>query len=824
MSLPAWPAAPRGQAPPAATAKKAATAAVCGLLAIVAFLLREALGGGVFYRRDVHLVWHPQVEAFASAVAAGAWPVWDPGPMFGQPLLADPSAMLLYPFTWLNLLLRPWTYYTVFVVAHLAASAIGMRLLARRLGMSEAAAFVAAALWTAGGPFLSLIDLWHHFAGAAWMPWVLLAAHAALGAPGLARALVWGAAMGAQILSGSADMCAMTGLIAFGLTVTRVDRADLAGAANRRLLAAGATAVAFALALSAGLWMTALDVAARSDRASLPEQIRAYWSVHPVGLMQALSPGLWVRLPLSAAWRAAMFESREPFLSSLYLGLPTLGLVGAALAGPRSRVRTLLVVVVLLAVLVALGRHAPFYDVLVTVIPPLRILRYPVKAMVPAAFGWTLLAGIGFDAWARATGTGRRRWALAVLTPLAVAFAAITIVAGLFVLYPGWTAERLLSSTTPDARRSLAGAAASLGVSAALAAATFGAGVVRARSADLARASAVALAIVAVADLLAAHRNIQPVAPRELYTHRPAVVEALAHVPHNRVYAYDYTVADAQRRLRRTEETPLLARAPEGWSLEAAAALAMQMHLAPATAGRWAVRTAYDIDYRGLYPHDVAQLTLLLRTLEGTPAHGRLLRLGGVSHVVALHSGGLEDLRAVAEFPGLYPEATRLLAVPDPQPRTYVVGASRVADGVEAFRLLVEGAFDPTREVLLPGGPAVGAPEGFAGESRVVAERADRVSLEATLDGPGYVVLLDSYAPGWRARVDGREAPVLRANLLFRAVAVSAGTHRIDYIYRPPWMLAGLTLSAAAVLTGGAAAGATAWRTARVSSVARERP
>jgi hypothetical protein len=40
------------------------------------------------------------------------------------------------------------------------------------------------------------------------------------------------------------------------------------------------------------------------------------------------------------------------------------------------------------------------------------------------------------------------------------------------------------------------------------------------------------------------------------------------------------------------------------------------------------------------------------------------------------------------------------------------------------------------------------------------------------------------------------------ANLAFRAVEVRAGTHRIEYVYRPPWMLAGLALSAAAALAG----------------------
>lgn len=785
------------------SSSRAEAAAWTGLAVVVVFLLRGALAGGVLFRRDIHLVWHPQVEAFVRAVAAGSWPVWDPGPVFGQPLMADPSAMVLYPFTWLNLIVRPWTYYTLFVAAHLLFSAAGLRLLARRFGVSGPAAFVAASLWTASGPFLSLIDLWHHFASAAWMPWVLLAADDALSSRRLSRALVWGAAMGAQILAGSADMAAMTGLIALGLMLVRADHKSLAGPANRRLAACGAVAGLFALALSAGLWMTALDVAAVSDRASLPSEVRTYWSVHPLSLPQTLLAGLWATLPLRSELRAALFESREPFLASLYLGLPALGLVGAALAGPRHRVRRVLVVTFVAAFLVALGKHAPFYDALVVLLPPLRILRYPSKAMVPAALAWSLLAGLGYDAWARATAVERRRWALAVWLPLGLVLLAAVAGVVVFGVFPAWAGARLLAPDVPDARRTLAPAAITLGVGTVLALLTLGIAALRARSTRWAAASAGALAAIAALDVVVAHRSLQPSAPRELYTHRPAVVRALDRLPHARVYVYDYTRGEALARLARKPGVPL-DRAPEGWSLEAALALAMQMHLAPATAGRWGLRTAYDLDYRGLYPHDLGQLTLLLRAVEGTPAHAHLLRLGGVSHVVSLHA--LDDLHPVGEFPGLFPEPTRLFAVPDPLPRTYAVGAARVAAGVDAFRMILGGDLNPTREVLLPAGAAAGAPAGFAGTSRVVADAPDRVTLEATLSAPGYVVLLDGHARGWRARVDGRPAEVSRANLAFRAVEVPAGTHVIEYVYRPPWMLAGLCLSAGAAVFGVVAA------------------
>jgi uncharacterized membrane protein YfhO len=74
------------------------------------------------------------------------------------------------------------------------------------------------------------------------------------------------------------------------------------------------------------------------------------------------------------------------------------------------------------------------------------------------------------------------------------------------------------------------------------------------------------------------------------------------------------------------------------------------------------------------------------------------------------------------------------------------------------------------------------------------------VEIEAALDQPGYVVLLDAWDPGWRATVDGSETPVLRANVAFRAVAVPAGRHRIELRYRPRSVLAGLLVSATVLL------------------------
>ena len=67
-----------------------------------------------------------------------------------------------------------------------------------------------------------------------------------------------------------------------------------------------------------------------------------------------------------------------------------------------------------------------------------------------------------------------------------------------------------------------------------------------------------------------------------------------------------------------------------------------------------------------------------------------------------------------------------------------------------------------------------------------------RVVLEARLQRPGIIVLADVFDPGWRLDIDGRPAPVLRANLLMRGAAVTAGTHTLVYTYEPASVRLGL--------------------------------
>lgn len=74
----------------------------------------------------------------------------------------------------------------------------------------------------------------------------------------------------------------------------------------------------------------------------------------------------------------------------------------------------------------------------------------------------------------------------------------------------------------------------------------------------------------------------------------------------------------------------------------------------------------------------------------------------------------------------------------------------------------------------------------------LLAYEPTALALQVAAPEPGYVIVTDRWARGWRARVNGVETPVLGANYLFRAIRVDEGTQVIEMWYRPfglPWLL-----------------------------------
>jgi hypothetical protein len=390
--------------------RRADALAACGLLLLALLLFRRAVfAGEALFERDLGFWYYSQVESIVRIAGSGSWPLWDPYMAFGMPLLANPSAQILYPFTLLHALSRAVDLLHALRRLPHAAHRPGAYALARRFGISALGAFVAACAWMASGPLLSLVNMWHHFAGAAWIPWTLFAAERACAGHRVRDALFWAAALGGQILTGSADMCVLSAAGGLAVLASRVRWARLLDPANGRLLRTAALAWSLALGATAAQWLPALDMLRGAQRSALPEVVRTQWSVHPLALLQLLVPALTKGLPLQGVEPRLAQETEIPLLYSLYLGVGVLALAGAGLGDASWAPRRLFGALLAGAALVALGRHAFVYPALVALFPPLGVVRFPVKALVLAALAAAVLAGRGSRYLAQRRRGGRAR-------------------------------------------------------------------------------------------------------------------------------------------------------------------------------------------------------------------------------------------------------------------------------------------------------------------------------------------------------------------------------------------------------------------------------
>jgi hypothetical protein len=767
-------------------ARRQDAGAIFALVGLVGLLFFPVLfTGRVFYDRDIHAVWWSQTESFVRCIASGSWPLWDPFIGFGQPMLANPSAQVAYPPTWLNLFVPLGTAYTLYVVGHLLLAGVGLYVLGRHWDLSRPASLVAAAIFVLSGPLLSMVSLWHHLAGACWMPWVVLAADRTLRVPEVGRALAWGALWSLQLLAGSADMCALSGLVVVGCAIPYAR--TIFAAENRPRLVAVGMAAALAIGLSAVQWWPTVDIVRHSARWGLRGVERGYWSLHPLVALQALLPALPRDVTLSDASRERFFEGREPFIDSVYLGLAALPVVALGLASPRRVWARALGALVLGAFVVALGRYTWVYDLLAYV-PPVRMLRYPVKAIVLAAFGWALLAALGLDAWRERRAPVPRVVGLTGLVAGALALGAAFLAHRADAWAAPWVEAQ---GASPSLVETLAPVAARLATAGALVMLVGGL-TLASRSRLAPPRAAAAAAFLVVADLVLAHHDLNPTAPATLLASPPIVGAIKAEA---RLHVFDYTGRILGRVYRREVQDPFRA-TPETRTSPLVRAAGAQAYLYPPTGRRFGFYGSYDQDLLSLAPPYLRNLTLLLRSEEETAGYHRLLRLGSVDNVVALHDAGLEDLVPEGRFPSPFREPIRLFRVPDPLPRAYVVAGVRVATSTAAYQALVDPAFDPAAELVLPTGPSAPADPELRGEAEVRERGHDRLLVEARLDRPGFLVLTDAYDPGWRATADGRDVEVRRANVGFRALALPAGRHRVELLYRPRSVTAGLAASA----------------------------
>ncbi len=159
-------------------------------------------------------------------------------------------------------------------------------------------------------------------------------------------------------------------------------------------------------------------------------------------------------------------------------------------------------------------------------------------------------------------------------------------------------------------------------------------------------------------------------------------------------------------------------------------------------------------------------------------------------------------------------------------PRAYAVYDAECLDaGSEQWQRLLSPEFDPRTTVVLDRSPecttrVATSPTMRRGpDVEIVDLEPMRVRLRANMVRPGYVVLTDTYYPGWQARVNGKPVAILRANGMVRAVRVPDGPVDIVFEYVPMSFYAGTSIAMVAFLLMSGFVWVTRRRAARASSV-----
>ncbi|MDX1438238.1 MAG: YfhO family protein, partial [Anaerolineales bacterium] len=189
-------------------------------------------------------------------------------------------------------------------------------------------------------------------------------------------------------------------------------------------------------------------------------------------------------------------------------------------------------------------------------------------------------------------------------------------------------------------------------------------------------------------------------------------------------------------------------------------------------------------------------------TLESAPGDtsSRLLNLSGVS---------------VVEIADLDTEAgVRFDSQSDGTRFRWYTCALHAESGQDALDLLVDG--DRRLEHLVVIEKPIEDEPADCGTSSaqidLIVDESDQIILHLNTENDGWLLIADTWYPGWSAEVDGEPVEILRANFLFRAVEISEGAHEVEFVYRPQSFQWGLVITAVTVLCLAITAGFTAWR------------
>ena len=762
-------------------------------------------GGRVLYWGTQLLQFAPWRQLVADALHAGDWPLWTHALGNGAPLLANHQSAVFYPPHLLFLLFPVERALGYSLALHLALAGLFAWLWARQLGLGVLGRLVAALAYAGSGflvghaLFPSMVET------VAWLPLLFLLADRLAKRRRAGDALALGAVLGVQFLAGHAQLW-YYGLWATGAYALfagwRVERLEgrRVGRGLARIVLLVALAVAVASGAAAVQVLPTAELAIQSQRADGADwDFAMTYSLWPWRLVTLLAPDFFGHPADGDYWGYGHY-----FEDNGYIGLLPLMLAGLAVAGWLRKSRSgpvlsrepeaaqdppsltdsgdshrcvpFLLATAAVALVLALGDNTPIYPLVFRYMLGFGLFQAPARCLCLYTFAVAMLAGMGADGF-------RLSYPVQYTSRLA-------LVGGATLAALAWIACWQLPALQPTFTRSAAMTGGLLALSA-------GTLLLRGRDADadprVARSPlprrwwpVVVVGLIA-GDLLLIGRRLNPTADPALYHLRAASGDYLRA---QAVPGQPFRIFSFERDIYATLFEGYTRSADFG-STDLDYLRGLRETLLPNLTVLEGLESANNYE-----PLRMAAYADLQEVIEGAPVSDalRLLGLMNVRYVVSIQP--LADMRPV--YSG---GSVRVYANPYVLPRAWVVYHARtLSDPDRLLAELVSPTFDPASEVLLStrdSSPQVDLHSGIHDPPATVALRYDsnQVTISAALPQSGYLVLAQTFYPGWQVRVDGLPAQVLRANYAFCAVHLEAGEHEVAFEYRPLSFYAGLAVS-----------------------------
>ena len=731
--------------------------------AAVAWLFRQAvtLRGALFYF-DITEINYPYRSFFAEELRAGRFSRWCPWLYCGMPLYSESQAGYLHP---LKYLLYPWMEtwkaFNFDTVLSIWLTGLGTYGWLRR-HVRPAAALTGASLFGLGG------FTWAHLVhtsminALASVPFVIWGLEWSW-ERGRWRGVVLAAlALACEVFAGHLQDVLLTSGIVVLYGLYRFATGP-AGQGRWRDLEMAGGLVCLGVLLSAVQWIPSKELLDRSPRAgglSYKDLTYASWSLE-------LIPTIVVREAYGTRardtdWMNGFYPYHE---MDTYLGLMglALALIGAGGPGLRDRWTGFWVLLAAIGGVLMLGKYTLLFD-FANQIPVVGSSREPVRFHLWVSLAVAALAGVGVERLARPGFVRLRPASNLVATLIAVSIPVLVYLYAPIWSEPGrwttpyhlaryrWLGQELRCAAVRNAILILLGSAAAWQAS---------------RTSHPLRRGGLAwvFPVLVLVDLMSAHALDVPTVTPAYWTSPPETVRRLKADPgFIRVFGRgDKHSGEPGYASEPIDYLP--ARDPLDWSLPAVWDLASSKGETPMIARR--LLDYFDHVKIGRYD------------------------IESVSHVV---TGRLQRNAFLPNDPVGSAFVYRNRSV---LPRARLVGrpvyVDDAADGVKALERL--GAEQRTRLIVEDPTRPLDVSAEVSGTARIVTDLPERVVVETGSSDPAYLVLADTFDPGWSATVDGSPASIRPAYVAFRAVALMPGAHTVAFTYRPAGFTLGLTIS-----------------------------